>query len=133
MTNAYANRVREGREINAQDLEVFMENLHSTGNTFDISYEVVHQGDNPGKKVVITTSDAIGENLTFSQFTSQIMEELIGPEGTGRYELSVGDSVIVNVTNTNRTMGQIIRDFFTPGSGGSGGAINANAVVLITR
>ena len=107
---------------------MFVEELMSFRFHWNIDLEVIELDDNPGKKVVVTTSDAIGENLTVRQFTDQIMRQL---DSQGVYELQVGDIVSVTVWNTDRTIGQTIRNFLTPGSGGYS-RIRANSVRMTT-
>ncbi|MCL2355196.1 MAG: hypothetical protein FWC68_04950 [Oscillospiraceae bacterium] len=129
MAEGFLDRTVRDGAITLASVEQFILDLHATANTFDIQIEVLRLDENPGKKVVITTSDAIGENLTITEFTSQIMEQL---ENTHRYDLDIGDTVTVSVSNTNRTMGDTLRNFFTPGTGGSS-RINASATRMITQ
>ncbi|MCL2354359.1 MAG: hypothetical protein FWC68_00410 [Oscillospiraceae bacterium] len=132
VTAEFVNEVTTRREITHINFERFLQRIHATGHTFDVEMEIVRIDENPGKKVVLTTSDMISENLTYSEFTTQIMDELFGVGGTGRVPLTTGDTVIVTVRNTDRTVGQIIRNFFTPGTG-SNYRITASHAGMVTQ
>ena len=117
ITSEFVDTVTTRGEIRQSDYDEFIQRLYATGNTFDIEIEIRHLDENPGKKTVITTSDAIGENLTFSVFTSTILDEIMRSDaergdGNGGYVLRTGDTIIVSVSNTNRTIAQLLRDFF---------------------
>ena len=56
----------------------------------------------------------IGENLYYNKYTSQIEDEL---NTKGRITLKEGDIVSVTVRNTNKTIAQILRNFFYMVSG----------------
>jgi len=128
LVDEFTTIIAERGEINQRDLDMFVEQLLALNFHWNIELEVIALDDNPGKKVVVTTSDAIGENLTITQFTEQIMN---GLDAYGVYSLEVGDIVSVTVNNTNRTMGEILRGFFTPGTGGTS-RIRASATRMVT-
>ena len=129
MVDQFVDRINRDRAISSVAMDEFILGLYSTLNQFDIEVTVDKLDENPGKKVIITTSDAIGENLTVTEFTSQVLAEL---HREGIYNLEVGDTITVSARNINRTMGDTLRNFFTPGTGGSS-RINASATRMITQ
>ena len=62
-----------------------------------------------------TATDKIGENIYYSEYTSQIMEKL----EKGTVNLKEGDRITVNVKNTNTTIAQTLKNFFYSMSGNS--------------
>ena len=64
--------------------------------------------ENPGKKTSQTAKDKIGENVYYSEYTSQIEEEL---EKNGVKKLKTGDMVLVTVKNKNLTLAQQMKQF----------------------
>ena len=91
-----------------KEYDSYINQLGSTGNTYDVSMEVKKIGDNPGKKTLQSAKDKIGENYYISDYTSQIVSEL---ENNGVYNLKQGDIVSVTAKNTNTTLGQKMRNF----------------------
>ena len=70
--------------------------------------------ENPGVKVTQGQKDKIGENIYYSVYTSQIMEDL---QANKVMKLKEGDIVSVTVKNTNKTISQLLRNFFYRVSG----------------
>ena len=88
--------------------------------------------ENARKKVQQASSSKVGENEYYSEFTAQIENKL----GTnGEYNLKEGDKVSVTVKNINKTMSQILRNFFYQVTGNNtyniaaqhSGIVNVNA------
>lgn len=117
----FVARVGQTGEITRADYDRLIQTLN-VGNRFDVEIEVRHMDEHPAKRAVLTTPDAMGENLVFSVFTSAIENFLIDHT---HYQLLRGDVVIVSVTNTNRTIGQIVGDFFSFGSNSANYRISA--------
>ena len=118
-------------QIKPSDYYTFASEIGATGNTFEIALEVQHIDENPGKKVVITSTDLIGENVRYSTFTSEILEKLEAGEA---YPLKKGDNIIVTVKNTNKTMAQMLRTTFyqVTGEGVTQVAASASSMVVNT-
>ena len=68
--------------------------------------EVRQLDENPGKKTSQTAKDKIGENVYYSEYTTQIMQEL---EKSGVKDLKSGDIVLVTVSNENKTLAKQLR------------------------
>ena len=70
--------------------------------------EVKNIDENPGKKSIQTERDKIGENVYYSEYTTQIMQEL---EDNGAKNLKQGSIVVVTVRNENLTFTQQMKQF----------------------
>ena len=114
-TTTFVDGIRSTGRITLDNYNKFVQEINSTGNTYDVVMEVKILDENPGKKVTWTSGDKIGENIYYSQYTSQILEQL--ENGDGEYILSEGDMISVSVKNTNQTLSQMLRNFFYTISG----------------
>jgi len=108
----FVDTVSNAGTIKPSDYEELRAKLDSTGNTFEITIEVQHLDENPGKKGTSTSGDLIGENLRYSTFTSEILDYMYPTVGDiQNYPLKKGDNIIVTVRNTNKTLAQQLRTF----------------------
>ena len=108
MTSDFINEIRTTGKLTEERYSKFLENLTSTGNTYDVNLEFKILDENPGKKGVQVERDKIGENVYYSVFTTQIEDEL---QENHVYNLKEGDIVSASVRNTNLTLAQQIKDF----------------------
>ena len=103
LTTQFVDDVRTTGKITSEKYSKFVENIHSTGNTYDVEIEVKVRDENPGKKTTQANSKKIGEDVYYSIYTTQIENTL---KGNKAYNLKEGDIVSVSVKNTNTTMSQ---------------------------
>ena len=82
--------------------------LAATGNTYNVEMEVQHLDENPGKKTTQANYTKIGENVYYSEYTTQVLEQLESST-TGEISLKEGDRIVVNVKNTNTTQAQTLK------------------------
>ena len=108
-TTDFVDEVRTTGKITPDKYNKFIENIGSTGNTYNVEIEVQHLDENPGKKSSLTSVDKIGENAYYSVYTSQIEEVL---NNNKNYNLKEGDMFSVSVKNTNQTLAQQLKNFF---------------------
>ena len=108
-TTEFVDEIRTTGKITPDKYSKFLENIGSTGNTYNVELEVKVKDENPGKKTTQTAKDKIGENVYYSVYTSQIEEVL---ENDKAYNLKEGDIVSVSVKNTNQTLAQQLKNFF---------------------
>ena len=73
----------------------------------------------------------IGENVYYSIYTTQIVEQLAEP-GPGTYTMKEGDILSVTVKNTNKTMSQTIRGAFYSMTGNDTYSIAAQHAGVVT-
>lgn len=104
----FVDEIRTTGKITQEKYGKFIENLTSLGYTFDVSMEAKILDENPGKKTSQTAKDKIGENVYYSEYTSQIEQQL---EENGVKNLKTGDMVLVTVKNTNKTLAQQMKQF----------------------
>ena len=86
----------------------FVEKLNATGNVYDIELEVQHLDENPGKKTTQANYTKIGENVYYTQYTTQVLESL----EQGSMLLEPGDNIVVSVKNQNSTAAQTLNASF---------------------
>lgn len=110
-TTEFADDVRTSGKLTPERYDQFLTNIGSTGNTYNVELEIRILDENPGKKETISTKGKNpGENVYYSVYNSQIIENTINKEKT--YYLKEGDLFIVSVKNTNQTMSQQLKNFF---------------------
>lgn len=113
-TTEFVDKVRTTGRLTLDDYDQFVATLASTGNSYDIEMTIQHLDENPGVKVTQADITKIGENLYYSEYTTQIEEKL---ENDGRINLKEGDIFSTTVKNTNTTIAEMLRGFFYSVSG----------------
>ena len=131
LTSNFVDEIRATGKLTLNKYNKFLENLLSTGNTYDVNMEFKILDENPGKKGAQTTKDKIGENVYYSEYTTQIEEKLNNNEEE-TYNLKQGDMVYVTVKNTNLTLGQQMKDFAYKIRGNDTYTISASKSGLVT-
>lgn len=109
-TTEFVDEIRTTGKITPDRYSKFIENIGSTGNTYNVEIEVRILDENPGKKATQVETTKIGENVYYSVYTSQIVDDYIDKDKT--YKLKEGDIVSVSVKNTNQTLSQQLKNFF---------------------
>lgn len=113
-TTEFVDTIRTTGKITLDDYEKYLGTIVSTGNSFEVEMLIQQLDENPGVKTTQAETTKIGENLYYNKYTSQIEEEL---NSKSRITLKEGDIVSVSVKNTNKTIAQILRNFFYMVSG----------------
>ncbi|MFR6021379.1 MAG: hypothetical protein ACLUHC_00400 [Clostridia bacterium] len=108
-TTDFVDEVRTTGKITPEKYNKFIENIGSTGNTYNVEMQVQVLDENPGKKALTLETDKIGENAYYSIYTSQIEDVL---NNNKNYNLKEGDMFSVSVKNTNQTLAQQLKNFF---------------------
>ena len=116
-------------KITATDYDEFIQKLNATGNTFDVELEIKVLDENPGKKTAQVSGDKIGENITYSIYTTQIEDTL---EDDGYIALKEGDNINVSVKNSNTTIAQMFINVFYSITGNDTYAIAAQSSGIVT-
>ena len=93
--------------------------LVATGNMYDVEIEIYRLDENPGKKTSQTNYTKIGENVYYSEFTTQILNQIGIKTNAGNPNttndtiiLNEGDIIYVRVKNTNSTAAQTLKSSF---------------------
>lgn len=111
-TIEFVDNVRSTGKIEQASYNSYTQTLAATGNSYDIEMEVKVLDENPGKKQTWVSGDKIGENTSYSVYTSQILDVINNPDNNYLYKLKEGDRITVSVKNTNLTLSQLLRNFF---------------------
>ena len=109
-TAEFVNEVVKSGKITNNQYQKFLDQLVSSGNTYEIDMEIQILDENTSK---------IGDNNTYySIFTSQI-EDIIGKsekdahnESEGKILLKQGDIISVTVKNSSKTLSQSLKSFY---------------------
>lgn len=129
ITTEFVDDIRSTGKITLDKYSKFVEQIYATGNAYDVEIEVKILDENPGKKLTIANASKIGENVYYSKYTSQILNEL---DKNGRMSLKEGDIVSVSVKNTNTTLAQQLKNFFYTVTGNDVYAIAAEHAGMVT-
>ena len=134
-TSEFVDTVSVAGAIKPSDYEAYLEKLNSTGNTYDVEIEVQHLDENPGKKSASTAINAIGENISYSTFTTDVLETMYdNSDGSeSNYPLNKGDNVIVTAKNTNKTIAQSLRSFIYTVTGQGTYQIGASSSSMVVN
>lgn len=107
-TTQYVDGIRTTGKMTMSGYDKFVQTLNATGNTFDVEIELKILDENPAKKTAQVSYTKIGENVYYSKYTSQIVQDL---KNNNEIKLKEGDIISVSVKNTNTTVSQLLRNF----------------------
>lgn len=128
----FVETVTNKGRITEFDYNKLVQKISATGNAYDIQIEAQIIDDNPRRATSTTDSSQTGEYKYYSIYTNTIMDKI---SRDGVYELKKDDYVVVNVKNTNITLGTQFKNMFykltgkdtyTVGTSASGIVVNAN-------
>ena len=132
----FIDRVSSTGKITASDYDGLVQTLGATGNTYSVDMEAKILDENPGKKVTWTDPNKVGENVYYSQYTSQILDQINNSDpndsNTGVFYLKAGDIISVDVKNTNQTLSQLLRNFFYTVTGQDSYQVSAEHAKMVT-
>ena len=135
-TVEYVDKIRTTGKLSLEDYTKFIQEISATGNSYDVEIEIKVLVENPGKKAAQTEVEKIGENVYYTMYTSQILEQ-INPDPAqypnGRtLLLKEGDIVSVSVKNTNKTVAQLLRNAMYKVTGSETFQVNASHGGIVT-
>ncbi len=107
----FVDEIRSTGKITQEKYNKFKENLTATGYTFNVEMEAKILDENPGKKTSQTAKDKIGENVYYSEYTSQIEEEINNAGNGYTKKLKTGDIVLVTVRDQDLTLAKQMKQF----------------------
>ena len=112
-TTEFVDDVRTTGKLTMDKYSSFVENISATGNSYDVEMELQVLDENPGKKTTQAEATKIGENVYYTQYTSQILNQLNPSSGvTKTLALKEGDIFTTSVRNTNTTLSQQLKNIF---------------------
>ena len=128
-TEEFVIDVRTSGKLTEDRLDEYLTVLYSTGNSYDVEISVDVLDENPGKKTAQVNGNKIGENITYSIYTTQIESNL---KNDGYLLLKEGDNINVSVKNTNTTIAQMFINVFYSITGNDTYAIAAQSSGIVT-
>ena len=133
-TTEFVDDVRTTGKLSLDKYSKFVENISSTGNSYDVEMEWKVLDENPGKTTTQASSDVIGENVYYSMYTSQVLDKITDAT-TGKSKtvaLKEGDIFSASVKNTNTTMSQQLKNFLYSVTGNDTYTIAAEHAGIVT-
>lgn len=111
-TVKFVDDVRNMRKLTQERYSSYITEISATGNSFASELEHKILDENVARKAPLTGKDKIGENIYYTKYTTQILDEgLYQDTSNGMYNLKQGDLFSAKVVNTNRTIGTIMQQF----------------------
>lgn len=112
-TSKFVDKVATVGAIKPSDYEAFIEEITATGNKYDVQMQVQHLDENAGKRSTVTSPDLIGENESYSTYTTEILNYMYNNSNSEGipYSLKKGDVVVVTARNENTTIAQSLKSF----------------------
>ena len=107
LVNEFVTDVQNTGVITQAKYQSLENSLSATGNTYNVEIEIQHLDENPGKKTTQANYTKIGENVYYSDYTTQVMQQL--QNGNKKICLKQGDRIVVDVKNTNETQAQTLK------------------------
>ena len=117
-------------KITKDDLDRYMVNISSTGNTYVVELSVQVPDTNLGKKAVLANSERAGLNANYTIYNTQIQEYL---DAHGEYDLPIESLFSVRVTNSNTTIGEQFKNFFYTVTGNDAYRIVVEYTAMATK
>ena len=127
-TSDFVDNIRSTGKITQDKYDSFVTTIAETGNSYDIEIEAQILDETSRKKTTVASQSKVGENTYYSEYTSQIEDKLAK---TGEYDLKEGDLISVSVKNTNKTISQMLKNFFYSVTGNSTYNIAAQSTGIV--
>lgn len=135
----FVTDVKNTGKLTRAKFQDFEDKLDATGNnSYDIEIEIKTLDENPGKKTSQASYTKIGENVYYSEYTTQILKR-IGiktdnetPDSNDEIILKEGDMIYVEVKNTNNTAAQTLKSSFLGFSNAGEYVISASSSGMVT-
>ncbi len=134
-TTDFVDNVRTTGRLSMDKYSKFVETISATGNSYDVEMELNVLDENPGKKTTQAEKTKIGENVYYTMYTSQILDQINPSSGVTKIlALKEGDMFSASVKNSNTTLSQQLKNFFYSVTGNDtytiaaehGGIVTAN-------
>ena len=109
-TTKFVDKVRTTGQLTLEDYDKFYSTIvDETSDSFDIEMTPQILDENPGVKTTQAEITKIGENFYYTEYTTQVLEEL---NENNKKVFKDGDIFAVTVRNTNKTIAQLLKNFF---------------------
>ena len=130
-TTEFVDNVRSTGKLTLANYDAFVQEIASTGNSYEVDMEAQILDENPGVKTTQADTTKIGENVYYTLYTSQLEKYLRNSSGH-TVTLKEGDIFSVSVKNTNTTIAQTLRNFFYRISGNDTYQVAAQHAGMVT-
>ena len=108
-TTEFVDDIRKTGKITSDGYGKFIENIGTTGNTYNVEIEVKVLDENPRRTTISSNAETeVSDNVYYSVYNSQI-ETILNQNKD--YYLKEGDIITVSVKNTNQTISQQLKNF----------------------
>ena len=133
-TTEFVDDVRTTGRLSIDKYNSFVQTLAATGNSYDVEMTLNVLDENPGKKTTQVEPTKIGENVYYTMYTSQILDEIDRTENGKNVVLALkeGDIFSASVQNTNSTLSQQLKNFFYKVTGNDTYTIAAEHAGIVT-
>lgn len=129
-TTDFTDTIRTTAKLTQDDYDNFVLTLASTGNAYNVEIVVQRLDENLSKKDY-SASVTIGDNVYYTEYTSQILDEL-GQNGVTYFQ--EGDMVSVTVESSSTTIAQQLRNVWYKLTGSDlDAAIAAYSTGMVTK
>lgn len=130
----FVTEIKNTGKLSKTAYQNFENRLVATGNTYDIEVEIHHLDENPGKKTAQANYTKIGENVYYTEYTTQVLNKIgIGDTASGdTMLLKEGDMVYVSVKNENSTAAQTLKSSLFNYSNAGEYVISASSSGMVT-
>ena len=136
----FVTEVKNTGKLTRAQYQNFESRLNTVGsNTYDVEIEIKYLDENPGKKTAQVQYTKIGENVYYSEFTTQTLKRIgikvdneeVNPNNK-EILLKEGDIITVEVKNENSTAAQTLKSSFIGFSNTGEYAISASSSGMVT-
>ena len=137
-TTDFVDDIRKTAKITQNNYDKLVETLAATGNSYEVEIEVQILDENPAKKSTQAKDTVIGQNVYYTVYTTQILDELREKYNKNNKineavkNLKEGDIVSVKVKNTNTTLSQQLKNAFYKITGNDSYVIAAEHAGIVT-
>ena len=135
----FVTDVQNTGKLTRAKYEKFESELDTIGNTtYDIEIQIQHIDENVGKKTAQANYTKIGENVYYSEYTTQILKQIgiqtddTVPSQSDTMLLKEGDIIYVSVKNVDSTAAQTFKSSFLGFSNAGEYVISASSSGMVT-
>ena len=135
----FVSDVKNTGKLTRARFQELQNDLDATGNnSYNIEIQIQHLDENPGKKTAQSNYTKIGENVYYSEYTTQVLKQIgirtdnEAVSTSDRMILKEGDIITVEVQNTNGTAAQTLKSSFIGFSNADEYVISASSSGMVT-
>lgn len=133
IVDEFVTEIKNTGTLSKTAYQNFENRLAATGNTYDIDIEIHHLDENPGKKTAQANYTKIGENVYYTEYTTQVLNKIgIDNPSGDTMTLKEGDMVYVSVKNDNSTAAQTLKSSLFNYSNAGEYVISASSSGMVT-